>query len=468
MNYDNVICGLEIHSQLNYLETKLFCECSSSFSGKHYNENTCPICLGHPGSLPSVNGSAVSLGLKLAKSLQMKPNKSIGFTRKHYDYPDLPKGFQITQNIDGILGTDGFIPIGDKKYSIKQIQLEEDPAKLVYEKKQTIVDYNRSGITLIELVTDPIFNNPEEIKSFLTHYRRLLLYLEISDTKKEGAFRADVNVSVGKHPRVEIKNVGSDTEIINAFNYEVKRQKLISDLSNIVVETRHWDAESKESYKSREKEDLADYQYMNEGNIPKIEIPDDLYLHIEIKKLPWELESSLKEKFSITNDQLGILLDNPFLLSIYEKIVVIPENEVNNSLKERFFWQEYLSWYNTLNSPIEKDLQYNITKLDLNKIKILLTAVSKNDIDIKEFKRILRRHITKNESLEISASIHPNIDIAEISTYLKTNFSKIWEESKSKPKKINFLVGQGVKFSKGKVNVKLLRSEIISQINQSK
>ena len=463
MDYKNVRCGLEIHCQLNFLQSKLFCDCLSNFDGKNINENTCPVCLGHPGSLPSVNGSAIKLGLKLAKAIRMKIPNTLSFSRKHYDYPDLPKGFQITQNSDGILGINGYLPIKEIEYPIRQIQLEEDPAKLIYTEKEIIVDYNRSGITLIETVTDPVFHSAESIKAFLTQYRRLLLFLEISDTKKEGSFRVDVNVSVGNHPRVEIKNIGSDTEIIKAFHYEIERQRSVSHLSNIVMETRHWDAENGETVKSREKEELFDYKYMNESNIPIIELHEDFINAIKLPELPWTIEEKLLNKNKLTESQITILLDDLYLLHLYEQIDLL--KGIKHAVKDRFFWQDYLSFYKDIDAHEDNDIMLRIKNISISNIEDLLKGVSQAKITNKEQKRLLRRHIMKNDPLLINTE--SSVNYSEIINHLKKNFSKVWDQSKTNSNKINFLVGQGIRYSNGKANAKELRNLILENIPKS-
>lgn len=453
MSKPEIRCGLEVHAQLNFLQSKLFCSCKIDLSS-NVNENTCPICRGLPGSLPSVNGDAVTFGLRLAKALSMKPVEILKFSRKHYDYPDLPKGFQITQNYDGILGTEGFLPYKDEKFPIRQIQIEEDPAKLVYYHNKLVVDYNRSGICLIELVTDPIFTNQDQIKAFLTQYRRLLYYLKISDTRKESSFRADVNVSVGDHPRVEVKNVGADSDIIDAFLYEVSRQSTITDFSNIGMETRNWIPDKKKTEISRDKESNSDYKYMPEGNIPAIKIPQSYFKSLELTRLPWIIEEGLKREFSLDEEQLQFLLNNIDVLGLFKSSMAI--QKVSETVRKRFFWQEFLSWYNVKDSDLSEDQIKRILKIDFQLVAKLLVKLESNTVTNQEFKKILKNYVLEGKSLEEAREVDDTI-INSVLEYLKTKYPDFFVELPIPNNKINRLVGLGVKYSKGKVNPKMLQ-----------
>ncbi len=460
---DKVVrCGLEVHAQLNFLNTKLFCSCSIDLSAEP-NRNTCPVCRGLPGSLPSVNGKAVEFGLKLAKALSMKPVSVLKFSRKHYDYPDLPKGFQITQNLDGILGTDGVLPCKDFNIPIHQIQIEEDPAKLSYHDDEIIVDYNRCGTTLIELVTDPIFTNQGQIKSFLSQYRRLLYMLQISDTRKESSFRADVNVSVGDHPPVEVKNVGSDTDIIEAFLYEASRQSSITDFSNLGMETRNWDSDSKKTEISRDKESSSDYKYIPEGNIPPIDIPSDYYDSINIKLVPWKVEEQLLEKYDLSEEQAQFLLDNSDLLPFFESCMNM--SLISHSLRSRFFWQEFLTWYNIKDSELSFEQTKRLFEINLKDIISLLKKLDQGKLSNQEFKKLLRKYVLLGNSLTdiVEANTSHEYTISVID-HLKNTYPQHFSQVPLPPNKINYLVGLGVKYSKGKVNPKSLQ-ELLKKID---
>ncbi|MFW9928656.1 MAG: Asp-tRNA(Asn)/Glu-tRNA(Gln) amidotransferase subunit GatB [Candidatus Thorarchaeota archaeon] len=448
-NNHTIRVGLEIHCQLNYLQTKLFCSCSSDYQNQPPNTNTCPVCLGYPGSLPNINGDAVKTGLKLAKALSMKPIEKLEFSRKHYEYPDLPKGFQITQS-ESLLGTDGLLPRVSGKLPIKQIQLEEDPAKIIYTKESYIIDFNRCGTPLIELVTDPIFSNLEEIKDFLVNYRRLLKTLGISDPYKESAFRVDLNISVDNHPRVEVKNIGSDAEILKAYSYEVLRQINEVDETVFEMETRHWDAENGVTIKSRSKESSADYRYMPEKDIPTIMIPNGYWENVQLPELPWELEKRLHKEYNLTNDQISILLDDQNLISIYEQYFEFFNDSI--SLMNKFFWNEFLQWYKVTQGDERKRLE----KLDKNQLKKNLLLLANDKISNQQFKKALKKYILKNEffSLKIEENKTNYESIEEVVNWVKRKYPDIWRESHIHPNKLNYLVGQAVKQSRGKFHPK--------------
>ena len=455
MSSQVVRCGLEVHAQLNFLQTKLFCSCKIDFSSEP-NSNTCPVCRGLPGSLPSVNGKAVEFGIRLAKALSMKPNLSLKFSRKHYDYPDLPKGFQITQNLDGILGTDGFLPTSQGSIPIHQIQLEEDPAKLSYHNDSVLVDYNRCGVTLIELVTDPVFTNQDQIKSFLQQYRRLLFILGISDTRKEGSFRADVNVSVGNHPRVEVKNVGSDSDIIEAFLYEVKRQSQITSFNNIGMETRNWESDNQKTTISRDKESSSDYKYMPEGNIPTIDIPEDVFSTISLPTLPWYLEDHLKHSYDLLDEQLQFLLDNSELLHIFENVMNM--EGVSQGSRTRFFWQEYLTWFKLKDTELEPNQLNRFLELKTTDISPLLMKLENQKLSNQEFKKILKKYILDGFDLTKVSELDTSENFTNsVLEYLQSSYPVHFSVLPIPPNKINYLVGLGVKYSKGKVNPKALQ-----------
>jgi aspartyl-tRNA(Asn)/glutamyl-tRNA(Gln) amidotransferase subunit B len=442
--------GLEVHCQLNFLDSKLFCNCSIKIEDQKINENTCPVCRGLPGSLPNLNGGAIKKGLILAKALKMKPVKELIFSRKHYFYPDLPKGFQITQT-DGLIGENGILQTKKKKIPIKQIQLEEDPAKLIYIEDQYITDYNRSGTPLIELVTDPVFSKENEIKIFLKHYRRLLPLLEVCDTKKEGAFRVDLNVSVGNHPRVEVKNIGSDLEIINAFRFEIERQSLLQDEVYPTMETRHWDAKSQMTISSRDKEEAVDYMYMPEYDIPKIKISEKDFKSIEIPELPWEIEERLISTYTLSGEELDIMLDNPTLLKEYESLLHNFQND--KEIISKFFWRDYIRWYNTK----EKEFRQRIKKINYDDLKSLINDLKGEEITWNQLSKIMRQYVTKNKSLkELISSPKKEITDEAILAMLEDKHPKEWKESFSNPKLLNYLVGKGIQLSKGQIKPKIL------------
>ncbi len=271
--------GLEIHCQLTNLESKLFCTCRANYRGYEPNTNVCPICMGLPGTLPLLNQKAVEKATTIAMALNCKTPEKLAFFRKNYFYPDLPKNFQITQlNVYGptSIGLEGKVLVDEKEIRIRRIQLEEDPGRLIYEgsseKTQiTLVDYNRAGTPLVEIVTEPDFENPKQVRLFLNMLSDLLENLSVSDPELEGAIRADVNVSIQGGNRVEIKNIDSFHDLEKAIHFEITRQESLAARNiPIIQETRHWDDRRKITISARRKEEELEYRYFLEGDIPWI------------------------------------------------------------------------------------------------------------------------------------------------------------------------------------------------------
>jgi len=268
----NVKIGLEVHVQLTSLKTKLFCGCSSDYRGKEPNTLVCPVCLGLPGSLPVLNRKAVEYAVMAALALNCKLSNRMLFFRKNYFYPDLPKNFQITQydRAGGVpLAKDGYLYIEHegrrKKIRISRVHLEEDPGRLVHlgpidHSPYTLVDYNRSGIALLEIVTEPDIRSPREARVFLQKLRSILEHLGIFDGSLEGSLRCDANISLAGGTRVEVKNISSFKEVERALSFEITRQKgLLEKGIAVKRETRHWDETRRVTVSLRTKETEQDY-----------------------------------------------------------------------------------------------------------------------------------------------------------------------------------------------------------------
>jgi len=322
--------GLEIHCQLTNLESKLFCSCKANYREFEPNHNICPICAGMPGSLPRLNQEAVKKATMIAMALNCSTPEKIAFFRKNYFYPDLPKNFQITQlNIygDTSVGGSGSISVGDKKIRITRIQLEEDPGRLIYEgsssKNQiTLVDYNRAGTPLVEIVTEPDFETPKEVRDFLNILSDLLKNLGVADPSLDGAMRADANVSIHGGNKVEIKNIGSFHDLEKASHFEITRQESLHDRDiPIVQETRHWDDKRKITVSSRSKEEDLDYRYFLEGDIPWVKINPEI--KSELKSQMPESISSKKQryviKYNIPVQVADVLSSDKFYSDLFEE-----------------------------------------------------------------------------------------------------------------------------------------------------
>jgi len=338
--------GLEIHCQLTGVKSKLFCTCACDYRGKEPNANICPTCTGLPGTLPLLNKRAVEFAGMISLALGCKVPDEIMFYRKNYFYPDLPKNFQLTQyNAYGItsIGVEGRMEYGNGKFvRMRRVQLEEDPGRLVYEggsmekSTYTLVDYNRAGVSLVEIVTEPDFSDPKDVREFLNKITSIIEHLGVCDTRLEGSVRCDANVSVTGGNRVEIKNVGSFSDVEKALRYEMARQKtMVSRDIEVKAETRHWDDARKVTKESRSKEEEQDYRYFPEPDIPLIELGMGFISSLE-KSMP-ELPDARKARFiselGLTPHVAQVLIDNKELGDFFESAV-----KIYNSPKEIANW----------------------------------------------------------------------------------------------------------------------------------
>jgi aspartyl-tRNA(Asn)/glutamyl-tRNA(Gln) amidotransferase subunit B len=330
--------GLEIHCQLTGAKSKLFCRCLCDYRGKAPNDNTCPTCSGLPGTLPLLNQKAVEFAGMISLALGCKVPEEIAFYRKNYFYPDLPKNFQLTQyNAYSItsIGVDGRLEYGDGKSArIRRVQLEEDPGRLVYEGTMetsvyALVDYNRAGVPLVEIVTEPDFADPKDVRMFLDKITSIIEHLSVCDTKLEGSVRCDANVSVGGGNRVEIKNVSSFADVEKAVRYEITRQKTMTSREiEVKSETRHWDDARKVTKESRTKEEEQDYRYFPEPDIPAIILGNGFASSIA-QAMP-ELPDARKERFiskhGLSAHVAQVLIDNKELADFFESAIKIHQS----------------------------------------------------------------------------------------------------------------------------------------------
>jgi aspartyl-tRNA(Asn)/glutamyl-tRNA(Gln) amidotransferase subunit B len=332
----NILIGLEIHCQLTSLKSKLFCSCHEDYRIFKPNSNICPICCGFPGTLPLLNQKAVEHAAMISYSLGSNIPEKIMFYRKNYFYPDLPKNFQITQyNLYGLtsIGSAGSVYISDSKtIRIRRVQLEEDPGRLSYDSgnihnsNHTLIDYNRSGVALVEIVTEPDFTDPREVRYFLNKLSSILEHLGVCDTTLEGAVRCDANVSLKGGERIEIKNVNSFREVEKALTYEISRQTSLSTRNiKINSETRHWDEQRKITRIARTKEEEQDYRYFPEPDIPLVMLGNDFYTHIGklVPELPDERLSRFKSKYTLSDHVANILINSKKLADFFESCLKI-------------------------------------------------------------------------------------------------------------------------------------------------
>ncbi|NCF22071.1 MAG: Asp-tRNA(Asn)/Glu-tRNA(Gln) amidotransferase subunit GatB [Nitrosopumilaceae archaeon] len=453
--------GLEIHCQLTKLESKLFCSCKANYRQYEPNTNVCPICMGLPGTLPRINQKAIEKATTIAMALNCSTPDHIAFFRKNYFYPDLPKNFQITQlNIYGetSIGGSGMIMVGDKKIRITRIQLEEDPGRLIYEgsssKNQiTLVDYNRAGTPLVEIVTEPDFENPKQVRDFLNILSDLLENLDVSDPGLEGAMRADANVSIEGGNKVEIKNIGSFHDLEKAVHFEITRQEsLHSRAIPIAQETRHWDDKRKITISSRSKEEELDYRYFLEGDIPWVEISKDLQEKLKAE-MP-ESISSKKEryisKYNIPEQVANVLSSDKFYSDLFDS----SHTEKNAKEIANIITTDLMGLVDTTEKR-------NESKLEPTHLQDLADSIVSGKLTRTNAKNALYEIVKtgKNLSQIISeldlGNVSDENELIKIIDQVISEEPQAVEQAKSNPQTINFLVGKVMQKTKGKADPKL-------------
>ena len=450
--------GLEIHCQLTKLESKLFCTCKANYRGFEPNENICPICVGLPGTLPRLNQKAVEKATMIAMALNCETPQKVGFFRKNYFYPDLPKNFQITQlNLYGptSIGEKGKIMIEDKPIRIRRIQIEEDPGRLIYEGASeqtqiTLVDYNRAGTPLVEIVTEPDFEDPRQVRIFLNILSDLLENLGVSDPSLEGAMRADANVSIENSPRVEVKNINSFYDLEKAIHFETTRQQSLNERGiPIIQETRHWDDRRKITVSSRTKEEEEDYRYILEGDIPWV-LMDGQSLELWKKNMP-ESISSKKErylsKYGIAPQVADVLSSDKYYSDLFEQ----SHDDLNAKDVANMITTDLMGLVDTR----EKREQSKLTPKHLSE---LVQQIKSGKITRNSAKNILQEIVKTGDTVtEIiartgSSKITNEAEIAKIVDDVIREEPNAVQQAKENEQTINFLVGKIMQKTKGKAD----------------
>lgn len=463
----DIVIGLEIHAELD-TKTKLFCSCPTKGSDKP-NSRTCEICLGHPGSKPVVNKKAIEYAIKLALALNCKIAKDIIFSRKSYFYPDMAKNYQITQYE---------LPLGEKgklclttgeDIGITRVHLEEDPASLTHpsgmqDSAYVLVDYNRSGNPLVEIVTEPDIESPEQARDFMKQLISILEYLEIFDVNN-GIIKADANISLKEsgYVRAEVKNITGFKEIERALFYEVDRQKKdLSEGKNIVQETRAWNSDKGITFSLRKKETEDDYGYITDPDLTITEISKEMIEKIK-DDMP-ELAADKVKKFidvhKINKVDAEVIAAEKQLAELFERVAL----EIDPILAARWLRRE-LKRVLHYNKKTLKDI-----KLDEKQLKALLSLIEKNKITDKVGQKIMEELIVKPFDVKEyvkSKGLEAVSDIKEIERYCKEAISEnplaVEEFKAGKDKALNFLVGKVMGKTKGKASPKEV-NEIIKKI----
>jgi len=465
--------GLEIHCQLTGLQSKLFCSCQCDYRGRAPNTNICPICSGLPGTLPLLNQRAVDFASMISLALGCKVPDKVMFYRKNYFYLDLPKNFQITQyNAYGItsIGVEGRVDYGIKSTKIRRVQLEEDPGRLIYDTSfYTLIDYNRAGVSLVEIVTDPDFAEPKDVRMFLNKITSIIEHLGVGDTKLDGSVRCDVNVSLEGGKRVEIKNVGSFKDVEKALGYEITRQKTMSvrDIE-IKSETRHWDDARKVTKQSRAKEEEEDYRYFPEPDIPTIVLGNEFLSSLKAKmpELPDERKIRFLKEYELSDHVSQVLIDNKELADFFESTVKIYSSSPNEIAN--WIVSDLLGFID--DSKREEGSLFSGLRIEAKHMAELVKMVDQNIINRNIAKMILSQ-ITKTGEMpsyvldKMNASlIDSKATISEaIESIFKSEKSAV-SDAKQNPNAANFLLGKVMQVTGGradpKIALKLIKTKL--------
>jgi len=461
MKWETVI-GLEVHAELS-TKSKIFCACTTAYGGEP-NTHVCPVCAGMPGVLPKLNRSVVEYALRLGLSLGFNITKYCKFDRKNYFYPDLPKAYQVSQLYSPIC-RDGCLEIdvaGQKKtINIREIHMEEDAGKLVHDANSgsTSMDFNRCGVPLLEIVSQPDFRNSAEVIAYLEKLRETLLYLDICDCKmQEGSIRADINLSMRPFGgelgvRTETKNMNSFKAIARAIEYERERQiEILEDGGQIVQETRRWDDEKLESYGMRSKENAQDYRYFPEPDLLPMEI-DDAWLANIKANLP-ELAQKKRERyckdFKIPESEAVVLTVHKNICDIFEAIARKSGQPIETA---HLLTGEIMRLMNNANI-LPEDLS-----LDTDKFSKLITLVTEGKINRSAYKETIEAVFTNKVDPEsyiaekgLSMINDDNAVIEAVKAVISENHDSAADYKAGKEKVFGFLMGQVMKKLGGKGN----------------
>ncbi len=474
MSYKTLV-GLEIHVEL-MTERKMFCNCKNEF-GAMPNTNVCPVCLGLPGALPVMDKEAVEYAIMAGIAFNCEIDRTIIMDRKSYFYPDLTKGYQISQS-DFPLCKGGFLEIdseeGAKKIRLERIHIEEDTGKQIHtDNGTTLLDFNRSGVPLIEIVTKPDINSAEEARLFLEKLKNTIKYIGVSDVKmEEGSLRCDVNINVIdeenniKSNISEIKNLNSFKSVVKAIEYEEKRHiELLKSGKNTEKETRRFNELTGETILMRKKFQASDYRYQFEGDLKPIHLSDDWIKQIEssMPELPDQKKKRFIEQYKITEYDASVLTQSKELSIFYEELAsLIGDSKLA------------ANWIMTdvLRRLKEEDKEISELNLTAQSLAELLNFVKSGKINNNTAKKVLREMLETNETATSIIEKHGLIQISDedeleriIDEVISENQQSIEDFKNGKDRALGFVMGQIINKTKGKANPNTANKILIDKIN---
>jgi len=472
-----VIIGLEVHSELS-TKTKIFCSCPTKF-GAAPNTQTCPICMAMPGTLPVLNEKVVEYAVRAGLATNCEISRNSKNDRKNYFYPDLPKAYQISQ-FDKPLCEHGYVEIevnGEKKkIRLTRIHIEEDAGKLNHDEfgGGSLVDLNRAGVPLIEIVSEPDLRSAEEVELYLRKLKSILEYIEVSDCKmQEGSLRADVNVSVRKRgdtkfgTRTEMKNMNSFRSIVRAIEYEVERQiDVIEDGGKVEQETLRWDDVSGKTFSMRDKEDAQDYRYFPDPDLVAIKLSEEYIENIKntLPELPESRKQRYLEEYSLSEKDAKLITSSKYLSDLFEGAIKVCNNPkaVNN-------------WIISDISRIlnETEIEPIEIPFDSNQLGKLVVLIDKGTISSSIGKKVLVELFENPRDPEDIIKEKGWIQISDESAIkevvlkiLESNPQSVADYKGGKDKALGFLVGQAMKETKGKANPQMLNKMFLEELNK--
>jgi aspartyl-tRNA(Asn)/glutamyl-tRNA(Gln) amidotransferase subunit B len=465
----DVIIGLEIHCQLNKLNSKLFCGCSTRQQGLDPNMMTCPVCLGLPGAMPVINKKAVEYAIMVGLSLNCKIAQHTQFYRKNYYYPDLPRGFQITQ-YDYPIASEGILTVeaeGEERVvRIRRVHMEEDPGRLVHQgsietSKFVLVDYNRSGMPLIEVVTEPDLRSPKEARRFINKLRNILEYLDVFDGSLEGALRVDANVSLKGGSRVEIKNISSYKGVERALLFEISRQQNMKRRSiKVVQETRHYDDERNCTITLRTKEQAEEYRYFPEPDLVPLSVKGwESAMKEKLPELPEAKRDRFREQYGVSDNHAKVITAEIRVANYYECVA------------EKCDYRTAATW---VADNLKGELNYR--DMDIKdafppeKMIYILEQLSKGIITDKGAVEVIRTLLDEDGDpkdiilAKSLAKVKTDITRVAVSEVLQENDAAIQDYKAGKAQAFNYLVGMVMKKTRGRADpteVNLLLRELL-------